>query len=325
MINVSFCYPEGDRMKRERFLILSVLVLLTLTISAAGETLDAYFTCRFSRSPAVYTGPSDTFFRAGKAQYGSPGQARVYGEENGWLLIGYQTSSGRYRLGYIDASAALDKMYDEPADAVLRSLSFDYAPVLLTRDCDLTDDPVISRSPIDRLEAGQECVFLAVLDHTWAYIELRTGREWKRGFLPLNAVSGWEALVPQEPDMNPDPAVLETLPFYPFFTPVPAATPQPTAAPWNFVYPSAGFAGVWAIANQRLVTRGGPSSLYPETGIFYLQTMPVLVLAKHYDGDAGIWWVKCRVEGEDGTARALWTSVRRFYNQDWLLGQLPAE
>ena len=36
------------------------LVLLALTVSAAGETLDTCFTCRFSRSPAVYTGPSDT-------------------------------------------------------------------------------------------------------------------------------------------------------------------------------------------------------------------------------------------------------------------------
>ncbi len=312
-------------MKRKRFLILSVLVLLALTVSAAGETLDTCFTCRFSRSPAVYTGPSDTYFRAGKAQYGSPGQARVYGEENGWLLIGYQTSSGRYRLGYIDASSALDKMYDEPADAVLRSLSFDYVPVLLTRDCELTDDPVISRTPIDSLKAGQECVFLAVLDRAWAYIELRTGREWKRGFLPLNAVSGWETLAPQKPDTIPDTAVPETVPFYPFFTPTPAVTPQPTSAPWNNMDPSEALAGVWAIANQRLVTRGGPSFLYPETGIFYLQTMPVLILARHYDDETGVWWVKCRVEGEDGAARALWTSVRRFYNQEWLLGQLPDE
>ena len=308
-------------MVSRRFLLFPLLAVLMIALPAAGETLDAYFTCRFSRSPAVYTGPSDTYFRAGRAQYGSPGQARVYGEENGWLLIGYQTSSGRYRLGYIDASAALDKMVDAPADAVLRSLSFDYTPVWLTRDCGLTDDPVISRAPIDSLEAGQDCVFLASLDRAWAYVELRTGQEWKRGFLPLDAVSGWESLVPQEQDSF----VPETEAFFPVFTPAPAFTPQPTSAPWNDVYPSAGFTGVWAIANQRLVTRGGPSSRYPETGVWYLQTMPVLVLAKHYDTDAGIWWVKCRVEGEDGSARALWTSVRRFYNQDWLLGQLPAE
>ena len=94
-------------MKRKRSLILLALILFSLP--AAGETLDEYFTCRFSRSPAVYTGPADTYFRAGsgKAQYGSPGKARVYGEENGWLLIGYQTSSGQYRLGYIDAALSL--------------------------------------------------------------------------------------------------------------------------------------------------------------------------------------------------------------------------
>ncbi len=321
-------------MKRKHFLILPALVLLTLALSAAGETLNEYFTCRFSLSPAVYTGPSGTYYRAGsgKAQYGSPGKARVYGEENGWLLIGYQTSSGSYRLGYIDASIALDRMYEEPADAFPRPLTFDYAPVWLARDCELTDDPVISRTPIDSLKAGQYCVYLASLEPSWAYIELRTGSEWKRGFIPMNAVDGWEALLPQEQEQQesePYP-ILPPEPSEPYFPEepepqIPWVTPQPTSAPWNYVYPSAGFAGVWAIANQRLATRGGPSSLYPETGTYYLQAKPVLVLAKHYDEDTGFWWVKCRIEGEDGTARALWTSVRRFFNQDWLLEQLPVE
>ena len=312
-------------MKPKRFLVLPVLILLALAFSAAGETLDEYFTCRFSFSPAVFTGPSDTYFRAGsgKAQYGSPGKARVYGEENGWLLIGYQTSSGQYRLGYIDASPALDRMYGEPEDVFLRPLCFDYAFVRVTRACELTDDPIITRTPIDSLKAGRDCVFLASLEASWAYIELRTGSEWKRGFVPLNAVSDWETLIPEEPEL--DPVLISPEPVFTVFTPVPAVTPQPTSAPWNFVYRSAGFAGVWAIANQRLATRGGPSSLYPDTGTYYLQTKPVLVLAKHYDEEAGFWWVKCRVETDGGTARAVWTSVRRFYNQDWLLEQLPVE
>ena len=89
-------------MKQKRWTLVLLAALLTALAAAAGaETLDEYFTCRFSWSPAVYTGPGGTYFRAGngKAQYGSPGQARVYGTENGWLLIGYQTGGGQYRRG----------------------------------------------------------------------------------------------------------------------------------------------------------------------------------------------------------------------------------
>ena len=44
-----------------------------------------------------------------------------------------------------------------------------------------------------------------------------------------------------------------------------------------------------------------------------------------YDPDSGIWWVKCRIEKEDGTVAGLWTAVQRFYNQEWLLSGLPEE
>ena len=73
-------------MNRRCLLILPLLAFLAASLSAVGETLDEYATCRFTWSPAVYTGPSDTYYRAGRAQYGSPGKARVYGEENDALF-----------------------------------------------------------------------------------------------------------------------------------------------------------------------------------------------------------------------------------------------
>ena len=312
-------------MKKSLLRILA-LALTLLSLSAQAETLDEYFTCRFSWSPAVYTGPSDTYFRAGsrKAQYGSPGKARVYGQENGWWLIGYQTGSGQYRLGYIDGARAEARAYDSSYGAVVRDLTFDYEPVETARACELTDDPVISRAPIDSLPAGQECFFLATLDNSWAYIELRTGAEWKRGFVPLDALTiSWryETPAPTQPPVVTAPPI----PTYAPWPPASYAPPQPTAAPWNYVYPSAGFSGVWAVASQRLATRAGPSPLYSDTGTYFLQNQMVLVLAKHFDETNGVWWVKCRIEASDGTARALWTGVKRFFNQDWLLAQLPVE
>ena len=306
---------------KKRCAALCLLVLLMLPLSCPAETLDSFFTCRFSYSPAVYSGPSTTYFRAasGKAQYGSPGKARVYGEENGWLLIGYQTGSGQYRLGYIDGARAKDRLYEASYGAVFKALAFDYREVWLARNCELTDDPIISASPMDSLRAGDPCWFLATLENKWAYVEVRRGASWKRGFVPLDALAGL--------DISPDPAPVQPPALEPVQLPTaaPIATPQPTAEPWNYVDPAVGFSGVWGIANQRLATRSGPSVHDEETGIYYLQNKPVLVLARHYDPATGGWWVKCRIEREDGTVANLWTAVQRFYNQEWLLSELPDE
>ena len=302
-------------MKQKRWTLVLLAALLTALAAAAGaETLDEYFTCRFSWSPAVYTGPGGTYFRAGngKAQYGSPGQARVYGTENGWLLIGYQTGGGQYRLGYIDGEKALERMYGAPEGAAVRDLTFAYEETALISDCTLTDDPVLSKSGIDSLKAGDRCWYLAQMSDRWAYVEVRTGSAWKRGFVPLDAVD-----VPREPPLR---------------TVQPTAVP--TALPWEYSYPTdtpypadetpAPFAGVWAVASQRLATRAGPSAAYPETGTYFLQNQMVLVLARHYDESTYVWWVKCRIEYQ-GTSREVWTGVKRFYSQEWLLDQLPDE
>ena len=346
-----------------RILLAAGFLTLLFSGAALGETLDEYFTCRFSWSPAVYTGPAGSYYRAdGKAQYGSPGKARVYGEDNGWLLIGYETGSGHYRLGYIDGEKALERMYDAPEGAQVRRLCFDSETVFLTRDCGLTDDPIISKAPIDSLSSGDEAVFLATMGTSWGYIEIRKGAQWKRGFVPLDALSNaWQFAEPapssdtgeepeadgtwedaweepwtggtwddareepwtgdtwddawEEPwtgdtwDENTDEAPAESA------APEPAAAGTPTAPP---------FSGIWAVASQKLVTRSGPSAGYPETGIYFLQQQMVQIVARHYDGAEGVWWVKCRIE-QGGEVRFLWTGVKRFYNPEWLLSLLPDE
>ena len=69
-------------MKKLSFLLLALVLFGALCMSAASaENLDSYFKAKFNKSPAFYTGPGTEYLRAGngKAQYGAPGEARVYG------------------------------------------------------------------------------------------------------------------------------------------------------------------------------------------------------------------------------------------------------
>ncbi len=295
-------------MKRYLAALMLVTLLAGLSLPAAAETLDQYFTARFSASPAVYSGPSTAYYRAnnGKAQYGGGGQARVYGREGSWLLIGYQTGQGNYRIGYIDYNNNIGKMTTSSSGYV-RTLHFEYRSAWTAVDCELTDDPVITNAGIYTVPRGTQLTYLASYDDRWAYVELRmTDVDRKaRGFIQKGSVS-FSYVSPSgghdyDYDYDPDPFIFVT------------NTPQPVVQQ-----------GIWATASDKLATRSGPSTSYSDTGTYYLKDQSVYVMSKHYDSYNGIWWVKCRIE-VGSTYRYLWTGVKRFYYQDWLLSMLPTE
>ena len=155
--------------KRMISLVLLVIGLCLVAAAAQAATLDNYFTCKFSYSPAVYSGPGTSYYRANnsKAQYGGGGVARVYGQENGWILIGYQLGSGDYRIGYIEGKA-VNKMHSYSGSGNIPHLSFEYRSVTLSSSCSLTDDPVINTKTVFSLAAGTICTYLASLNGKWA-------------------------------------------------------------------------------------------------------------------------------------------------------------
>ena len=130
----------------------------------------------------VYTGPGTEYDRAGngKAAVSTNDWIQVFGSEDGWIMIQYDISSSRMRIGYI-ASSAL------PSGASVSPLRLDDAEAEITKWTGLTDDPLNSQEPFRVLDAGQKVTWLAVMGN-WVYVEVK-GAGWLcRGFVPSDAV-----------------------------------------------------------------------------------------------------------------------------------------
>ena len=282
-------------MRKLSVFILLLALLCSLYAAVSAENLNYYFTASFSASPKFYTGPGTNYIRAnnGKAQYGGGGQARVYGYEGDWLLLGYQTASGNYRIGYFQDSYLAKMKAKEGYN--LRPLYFEYRYAWINRDVDITDDPVIMNEPFSSLVSGQDCTYLASYDDKWAYIEVTLSSENRkaRGFVPMSAVS-FNSYGPTVEPVNPYPPQGNTG-FY------------------------AG--GVWATSSAQMQTHSGPANYYTSTGSYFMQNQAIYCLAKHYDASSGSWWVLCRIF-DGSAAQYVWVPAVCFYNSDTLLNRL---
>ena len=288
-------------MKRFMALMLLLVMGVSLCVSARAENLDSYFTARFNKSPKFYTGPGSDYYRAnnGKAQYGGGGVARVYGYEGSWLLLGYETGAGVYRIGYFEKKY-LNNMTVEKGNGNVRQLYFEYRNAWIVNTCQITDDPVMKQTPFATLQRGQSCSYLASMGSEWAYIELTLPSEKKkaRGFVPIRSVT---------------------------FSPISGNSSDDSYIPGSNTGSANGFfsGGTWATASAPLATYSGPSYYDTNTGTYYIQDQAVYCLAKHYDAGSG-WWVLCRIQGVSG-AQYIWTLSNNFYNASWLLGRLAQE
>lgn len=114
----------------------------------------------------VYTGPSEGYYRVGNATLGG-GTIRVYGQENGWALIGYGLSNGGYRIGFVSMSAI-------PSDIYPQELILSWIPRNNVSASLFVDDPIVStnRELIKRYEGGSPFVLLGYLNDFWAYVQI---------------------------------------------------------------------------------------------------------------------------------------------------------
>ncbi|NLE70173.1 MAG: hypothetical protein GX611_08290 [Clostridiales bacterium] len=145
--------------------------------------LPEYQSLRFKEgSYPVYTGPGSNYYRVGKATVGG-GVCRLYGIEGDWLLMGYGTSDGGYRIGYITKDAL-------PGDITAPPLTFSTNQVKLNKEAKMIDDPIINAVQIGRLPKGSTVTVLAYLQdgNNWAYIEVSNFENNKpaRGFINRN-------------------------------------------------------------------------------------------------------------------------------------------
>ena len=292
----------------KKLLVFSLLLVLlcSLYVVVEAENLNYYFVATFNTSPKFYTGPGTNYLRAnnGKAQYGGGGEARVFGYEGKWLMLGYQTGSGNYCIGYFQDTFIANMK--APEGAQLRKLNFEYRNAWINTECNITDDPVIKHDPFGLLETGHQCTYLASYDDSWAYIEvtLNADNRKARGFVPMNNVT-FSSPVPVPTGV-------------PYYFPTPTPVPSPSGDSGFYGY------GTWATCSTQMMTYSGPASYYTNTGTYFMQNQAIYCLAKHYDYSSGSWWVLCRIFDGNG-AQYVWAQSSCFYNAEWLLSRLAQE
>ena len=177
-------------MKKLFSLVLTLVLLCAALPQSAGAWYSLSYTeARISSSPAVYSGPGTNYYRAagGKAQYGKGGVARIYGKTGtGWLMIGYQTGKGIYRIGYVKAGES--DLYNW-SGSYMPTLSFDFYDAYINTACLITMDPVCDYTQEAWLPQGTWVKYLANLDGTWDYVEAETSLGTMRGFVRTENVT----------------------------------------------------------------------------------------------------------------------------------------
>ena len=185
-------------MKRA-IILLSALLLLVAAVAtrASADTLLAQ-EARFAQNRRfpVYAGPGADYPRSGngRAEVSTNGWIQVFGVQGSWALIQYEIDSAHWRIGWIDASAL-----DDPAS--VQTLSFYENPLVLARDCALTDDPQNSGAPFAHLPAGTRVTALASLsspNNAWYYVRAETAEGTILGFVPMRDTEEPEATTPAE-------------------------------------------------------------------------------------------------------------------------------
>lgn len=115
----------------------------------------------------VYSGPGKDYFRSanGKASVSTNDWIQVFGRVGDWILIQYDITSSKMRIGYIEANAL-------PKKAAVPNLSFDPEPIYVLRDTIITDEPLEGQSPLGTIVAGQQdCYRLADFGDGWWYVQ----------------------------------------------------------------------------------------------------------------------------------------------------------
>lgn len=143
----------------------------------------------------VYTGPGEKYARSGngKGMVSTNDWIQVFGQLNDWIMIQYDISADRFRIGWIEASALPKNEMVHQFDQAFRyyaleaSLESGYPNLVLTA-CDLTDDPFMSRTRLARLDAGTPVVEVVYDYEGWSYVRVNVGGQEMFGFVPTDCI-----------------------------------------------------------------------------------------------------------------------------------------
>ena len=133
----------------------------------------------------VFSCPDEHSFRGanGKARVSTNDWIQVFGIVDDYILIQYDISSGKYRIGYIPKDAL-------PKNAKVEEISFARGMAAICHTpTQMTDDPMGEKGSILSVNEGTRMTYLAALGE-YAYVEsaLENGTPI-RGFVPMEALS----------------------------------------------------------------------------------------------------------------------------------------
>ena len=141
-------------MKKLMALLLALLTCFAAALADTGSrpeipqgTLNAeVMSFTPGQTYAVYSAPDSRSIRGakGRARVSTNGWIQVFGAEGDWLLVQYAITPEHCRIGYIDKNAL-------PQDMVVPPLALEAVPAIVSYDVSVTDDPLMSQTPMTRL------------------------------------------------------------------------------------------------------------------------------------------------------------------------------
>jgi len=158
-------------------------------LGAGGQRLTAK-EIRFSggRNHAVYLGPGKEYMRSGngKGTVSTNDWIQVFGEYNGYIMIQYDISAERFRIGWIEKSA-LPRGASVPKLDLVMLENDDYGEVISR--CVLTDDPFNSKTEIAALKPGTPVCEIVYNMGGWSYIRVTIDGKEACGFVPSDCIT----------------------------------------------------------------------------------------------------------------------------------------
>ncbi len=158
-------------------------------LGSGGGTLKAK-EIKFTggRNYPVYLGPGEHYMRSGngKGSVSTNDWIQVFGRYEDFIMIQYDISAERYRIGWIKASAL-------PSGANVPDVNFfmlkerDYNDVI--KRCVLTDDPFNSQTPIATLEVGTPLCEIVHGMGGWSYVRVTINGVDVCGFVPSDCMN----------------------------------------------------------------------------------------------------------------------------------------
>lgn len=149
-------------MKRLITLILTLIMLYAIALAdepattmigaanvpsiPAGTLSASLVSFTSNQTYPVYSAPDSKSVRGAKdrARVSTNGWIQVFGSESDWILVQYDITDTHNRIGYIYKNAL-------PADVTVPELNLTSIPSVVHYDVEVTDDPLVSRTPLARL------------------------------------------------------------------------------------------------------------------------------------------------------------------------------